>query len=76
MPARNGTGPFGQGARTGRGLGWCTTAGRGGFFGAAARGLGFGRRGAQGWSDQNPSLLQNIVARLEKIEEQLLQKER
>jgi hypothetical protein len=56
MPGRNGTGPMGQGAMTGRGLGYCTgnnTAvyGRGagcGFGRGFGRGMGLGygfRRG-------------------------------
>lgn len=46
MPGRDGTGPSGFGAMTGRGLGFCSGAvtGRGGLgFGAGyGRGLGFG----------------------------------
>ena len=43
MPYRDGTGPTGQGSRTGRGAGNC--AGQGGrrSFGRGGRGLGFGR---------------------------------
>ena len=43
MPNRNGTGPAGQGPRTGRGAGNCTGQGGTGRFGG--RGLGRGGRG-------------------------------
>ncbi|RKZ27846.1 hypothetical protein DRQ29_02855 [bacterium] len=49
MPRGNGTGPQGQGARTGRGLGPCGTGEAPvseenlGFFRRLGRGLGFGR---------------------------------
>ena len=43
MPFRDGTGPTGQGSRTGRGAGNC--AGQGGVGRFGGRGLGFGRRG-------------------------------
>ncbi|NCB44495.1 MAG: hypothetical protein EOM59_18025 [Clostridia bacterium] len=62
MPGRDGTGPFGQGSMTGRGLGSCTGvnapysgAGRGRFLGRNAVdgfGLGLGlrcRRGYRGY---------------------------
>ena len=41
MPNRDGTGPMGEGAKTGRGLGKCKTDGQGPGFG---RGNGFGQR--------------------------------
>ncbi len=47
MPKMNGTGPWGYGPMTGRGLGPCAGGrqiGRGGAFG---RGFGFGRRWTQ-----------------------------
>lgn len=44
MPARDGTGPNGLGAKTGRGLGACTTAVPEGY----ARKTGYGRRGGCG----------------------------
>ena len=44
MPRRDGTGPLGGGAMTGRGLGFCTGA-NAGAAGIPARGLGLGRRG-------------------------------
>ncbi|MDD2294724.1 MAG: DUF5320 domain-containing protein [Eubacteriales bacterium] len=46
MPGRDGTGPLGQGAMTGRGLGVCTGANVG-FFGAG-RGCGMGLGGGYG----------------------------
>jgi hypothetical protein len=50
MPGRDGTGPYGRGAATGRGLGSCTGAYAGRH--AVGAGLGFacgcGRRGGRG----------------------------
>ena len=43
MPFRDGTGPSGQGSRTGRGAGNCTGKGGAGRFGG--RGLGLERAG-------------------------------
>jgi hypothetical protein len=43
MPARDGTGPFGQGQMTGRGLGTCVTSV--GSQQLSRRGRGMGRRG-------------------------------
>jgi hypothetical protein len=43
MPFRDGTGPSGQGSRTGRGAGNCAGQGDAGRFGG--RGLGLGRGG-------------------------------
>ncbi len=52
MPARNGTGPMGQGPMTGRGRGFCgqgAFAGGRGCFGRGMRmGMGMGRGGAWG----------------------------
>ena len=53
MSGRNGTGPMGQGAMSGRGLGYCTGVNAGGVFGAGmgrsfgcgmgcGKGLGYG----------------------------------
>jgi len=42
MPARDGTGPNGLGAKTGRGLGACTGTAESGAF---IPGCGYGRRG-------------------------------
>lgn len=50
MPRGNGTGPWGYGPRTGRGLGLCGFSARGGAYVGNSlaygigRGLGFGRR--------------------------------
>ena len=43
MPYRDGTGPTGQGSRTGRGAGNCVGQGGRRGFGRGRRGLGFGR---------------------------------
>ncbi|MGD8402988.1 MAG: DUF5320 domain-containing protein [Anaerolineales bacterium] len=43
MPYRDGTGPTGQGSRTGRGAGNCTGQGGRRGFGRSGRGLGTGR---------------------------------
>ena len=45
MPFRDGTGPAGQGSRTGRGAGNCARTGGTGRFGGRGLGLGRGRRG-------------------------------
>ena len=42
MPAQNGTGPLGQGAMTGRGLGPCGSGMRRGFGRGCGRGFGRG----------------------------------
>jgi len=42
MPAFNGTGPRGQGSRTGRGLGYCQPGYGRGYFGRGFRGFGHG----------------------------------
>ena len=46
MPARDRTGPEGQGPVSGRGMGDCTAQGRGV---AGPRGRGFGRGRGRGW---------------------------
>ncbi|MDD3593572.1 MAG: DUF5320 domain-containing protein [Candidatus Gastranaerophilales bacterium] len=52
MPRRNGTGPMGQGARTGRGLGCCEASGQDTTVGRQGRrqgqGQGSGRGACQG----------------------------
>ena len=67
MPNRNGTGPTGQGPRSGRGAGNCTGQGGTGRFGG--RGLGRGGRGLGrgiGYaSDQNSSWLEDQVKSLQ-----------
>ena len=45
MPNRDGTGPAGQGSRTGRGTGNCAGTGGTGRFGGRGLGLGRGGRG-------------------------------
>jgi len=65
MPNRNGTGPAGQGPRTGRGVGNCTGQGGTGRFGG--RGLGRGGRGRGfGYTpDQDSSWLEDQVKSLQ-----------
>ena len=59
MPNRDGTGPAGQGPRTGRGAGNCAGHGGAGRFGG--RGLGRGRRG-RGFGSRFWILLQSKIA--------------
>jgi hypothetical protein len=67
MPNRNGTGPTGQGPRSGRGAGNCTGQGGTGRFG----GRGLGRRGREfgrglGYAPgQNSSWLEDQVKSLQ-----------
>lgn len=68
MPYRDGTGPAGQGSRTGRGTGNC--AGQGGagrFLGRGGRGRGFGRGfGGAGYGpDAERSWLENQLKSLQ-----------
>ncbi len=52
MPGMDGSGPLGQGPRTGRGLGPCgqgRACGLGLGRGRGGRGLGLGRRAGAGW---------------------------
>lgn len=51
MPGRNGTGPWGQGPRTGRGRGFCGGTAVDGGGPPQAQGFGMGRGGGrgQGW---------------------------
>ena len=53
MPGGDGTGPWGYGSRTGRGLGYCAGYGAPGsmnpYFPAWGRGRGFGGRGRRWW---------------------------
>jgi hypothetical protein len=77
MPGRDGTGPLGQGALTGRGLGVSRTGNN--FYGRGmGLGLGFGRfnycRRAYNPSLTNASLTEQkaiLEARLEEINKQL-----
>jgi len=69
MPTRDGSGPSGQGPRSGRGAGNCAGQGGSGRFGG--RGLGRGRRGRglgrglEYASDQNNSWLEDQVKSLQ-----------
>lgn len=78
MPQQDGTGPSGQGARTGRGAGNCNGqggagigrgAGRGGGrrMGGRGRGLGYANQGNSWLGDQ----LSNLQAAIEKLTEKL-----
>jgi hypothetical protein len=78
MPNKDGTGPNGQGARSGRGMGNCagqggTGAGRGG--GRGGRGMGRGQGRGMGYANQDNSWLEsqlsNLQAAIEKLTEQL-----
>lgn len=80
MAYRDGTGPQGQGAMTGRGMGFCTgnarvMHGRGMGMG---RGMGFRHGSGMGLSQPNQQMLQIQKARLEaelkSIEAQLAEK--
>ena len=64
MPNRNGTGPAGQGSRSGRGTGNCTGQGGAGRFGGRGRGRGLGR--SFGYTqDQDNSWLENQIKSLQ-----------
>jgi len=78
MPNKNGTGPAGQGSRTGRGAGNCNGQGGASRFpgrglGRGGRGRGFGRGfGGLGVSSgQEPSWLENLLSTLQNIAERL-----
>jgi hypothetical protein len=49
MPRGDGTGPWGQGSMTGRGLGYCSGYERPGFM-TPGPGMGFGRGMGAGWT--------------------------
>lgn len=86
MPFRDGTGPTGEGSRTGRGAGNC--AGQGGAGRFSGRGLGMGRGGGRGfgrglgfapeqdrsWLEQQiktlQSALQSITERLDAMKKE------
>ena len=53
MPGGDGTGPFGQGPRTGRGAGWCAGGAGAGFGGGRGRRMR-GHRGVRGWGYGGP----------------------
>lgn len=75
MPYKDGTGPAGQGSRTGRGAGNCAGQGGSGRFGGRGgrgRGRGFGLGRGMGYSlDQERSwleaALQSITERLNEL---------
>ncbi len=81
MPFQDGTGPQGQGSRTGRGQGNC--AGQGGTGGGRGLGLGRGRGAGRGFgrglggvnTNQGNSWLEtqlnNLQAAIEKLAERL-----
>ena len=79
MPNRDGTGPTGQGSRTGRGAGNCADTGGTGRFGGRGLGLGRGGRGrgfGHGFgynADQERSwleaALQSITERLDALKD-------
>ncbi len=48
MPARDGMGPMGRGAMTGRGMGWCRDADAREEMPTRGQGFGFGRGGGRG----------------------------
>jgi hypothetical protein len=56
MPRGDGTGPWGQGSMTGRGLGYCSGYERPGFM-TPGPGMGFGRGLAPGGAECPPSAL-------------------
>jgi len=77
MPNRNGTGPNGQGTRTGRGLGNCSGQGgaeigrgtgrgmgRGGGRGMGGRGLGSSTSQGNSWIGTQLDNLQSAIERL------------
>ena len=78
MPNRDGTGPNGQGARTGRGLGNCNGQGGTGIGRGAGldRGRGYRRGGGRGrglssFANQENSWIQNLQTAIEKLTERL-----
>jgi len=76
MPRQDGTGPAGQGAMTGRGLGPCGCGMRRGFGKGFGRGLGFGyRRQVTLTKDEEKKILQaelkDIESEKQEIEKRL-----
>ena len=81
MPNRDGTGPSGQGFRTGRGAGNCAGTGGTGRFGGRGLGLGRGGRGRGrgfgrgfGYSAEQErswleTALQSIIERLDALKD-------
>ena len=81
MPRFDGTGPQGQGPRTGRGMGFCAPGfGRFGGLGrgwgrgfGAGRGMGFGRMfwTEQDWKESLQSYKQELERELEAVTQEL-----
>ena len=72
MPRGDGTGPNGQGAMTGRGIGFCAGSNSPGFMnGGFGRGRGFGRR--RGFGCRAMPLQQQVIT--EEQEKQFLEQE-
>ena len=78
MPFQDGTGPQGQGPRTGRGMGNCSGQGGTGRGFGRGRGRGAGRgfgRGLGGGNSQGTSWLEtqfnNLQAAIEKLSEKI-----
>ncbi len=76
MPLKDGTGPNGQGSRTGRGAGNC--AGQGGAGRGLGQGRGFGNRRGRGTGSNNTqdnswlqNQLNNLQAAIQKLTERL-----
>jgi hypothetical protein len=73
MPFKDGSGPNGQGARTGRGAGNCNGqggTGRGRGFGRRGRGLGTNANATQG-NSWIQTQLNDLQAAIEKLTERL-----
>lgn len=66
MPARNGTGPMGQGPMTGRGLGPCRRSAGYGLGRGYGRGMGYGYRSADLRSLDTERTLQTQIENLER----------
>ncbi len=75
MPNRNGTGPDGEGSRTGRGMGNCagqdgTGRGLGRGLGGRGRGLSANTNGTQG-NSWIQTQLDNLQAAIQRLTDQL-----
>jgi hypothetical protein len=75
MPGQDGTGPAGQGAMTGRGMGFCTGFMNSGF--GRGMGRGFGRGRGFGWRARAMQVMpiQRPAVITEKQEKQFLEQE-
>ncbi|WP_338042134.1 DUF5320 domain-containing protein [Desulfocurvibacter africanus] len=76
MPGFNGTGPLGNGPRTGRGLGRCMAGAGGGQM--AGRGRGLGRQGvfAQDAGDVQGERIAALEAEIAALKSKLAQSEK